>query len=127
MSLTDAEREAITSAAYHALGTHRIQPHGDELHERLGSAVEAIVAARVKAAKVEALREAAGWIAEAIGYPIQVVMPDHPMPDALWAALVDHVHADSTGAWHGGELTREEVDAWLRTEANGPIPNKEDR
>lgn len=56
-TLTDAEQEAITSAAYHALGTHRIQPHGDELHERLGSAVEAIVDARVRAAKAEARRE----------------------------------------------------------------------
>lgn len=82
--------------------------------------------AAIRAAKVEALREAAGWIAEAIGYPIQAVMPDHPMPDALWTALVDHVYADSTGDWHGGELTREEVDAWLREEANGPIPDKED-
>lgn len=53
-------------------------------------------------------------------------MTDHPMPDALWTALVDLVYADSTGDWHGGELTREEVAAWLREEANGPILNKED-
>jgi hypothetical protein len=63
------------------------------------------------------LAEAAAWIAEAIGYPIETRMPDHPMPAALWDALVDHIHADEAGKWHGNELDRDETESWLACEA----------
>lgn len=75
------------------------------------------LAERDRRTAAQALRDAAGWIAEGIGYPIQCTMPDHPMPDALWDALVDHIHHDDIGRWHGNELDRAEVDAWLRAEA----------
>lgn len=73
----------------------------------------------------DALREAAAWVAESIGYPIQVTMPDHPMPDRLWAALVDHIHADESGRWHGNELDREETESWLAAEAGRVTPPAE--
>ena len=71
---------------------------------------------RLAQAKREALREAAGWLAQT-GYPVQFATPDAPPPTALWDALVDVVHADETGEWHGHELTRDEVDSWLAAEA----------
>lgn len=70
--------------------------------------------------KAEALREAAAWIADGIRYPVEVIMPGIPMPDALWEALVDHVHADVTGEWHGNSLDRDGTDSWLRDEAGLP-------
>lgn len=66
------------------------------------------------------LRQAAAWIAESIGYPVEVKMPDHPMPEALWQALVDHVHEDASGRWHGNELGREDTESWLADEAGRP-------
>ena len=63
-----------------------------------------------------ALAEAAAWVAEGLGYPVDVGA-DLPMPDALWEALVDHVHADPTGEWHSNTLTREETASWLTEEA----------
>jgi hypothetical protein len=95
---------------------------GEEFHEEYQArahvasalaAVERIVAAHEAAA----LREAAEWVAESLGYPIQVSMPEHPMPESLWSALVDHVHADKDGKWHGNELNRSEVEGWLADEA----------
>lgn len=65
-----------------------------------------------------ALREAAEWIVRA-GYPVDWGTAEHP-PPALWEALVDAVHADPTGSLHGHELSREEVDAWLRHETGRP-------
>ena len=64
-----------------------------------------------------AIASAAAWVADGIGYPVQVAMPDHPVPSGLWDALVDHVHRDVEGKWHGGELTRDEVECWLFAEA----------
>lgn len=64
----------------------------------------------------QALREAAEWLANAIGFPVEVKMPDAPPPAALWDALVDVVHEDADGRWHGHELSREDVAAWLRDE-----------
>lgn len=58
----------------------------------------------------------AEWLAESFGYPIQVQMPADPPPPELWEAIVDHVHADADGRWHGNSLTREEVRTWLLDE-----------
>lgn len=71
---------------------------------------------------VSPLREAAAWIAESIGYPIECKMPERPMPEALWQALVDHVHADEAGRWHGNELDRDGTESWLADEAGRDIP-----
>jgi len=68
------------------------------------------------------LSEAAAWIADTLGYPAEMSTPRHPMPDALWDALVDHVYADETGIWHGNELSRDEVDSWLAFEAGRNQP-----
>lgn len=65
----------------------------------------------------DGLAQAAAWVAETIGYPVETSTPDAPMPDGLWEALVDHVHADKSGRWHGNELDRDEVAAWLAEEA----------
>lgn len=73
-------------------------------------------------AESDAMRQAAAWVAEGIGYPVQVTMPDHPMPQALWDALVDHVHADESGKWHGNTLDREDIESWLADEAGRVIP-----
>lgn len=70
----------------------------------------------------DTLREAAVWVAESIGYPVQVTMPGHPMPQALWDALVDHIHADKFGTWHGNELARDEVESWLADESTRVTP-----
>lgn len=66
---------------------------------------------------MDALEEAAAWVAESIGYPVEVTMPAHPMPQGLWDALVDHVHADKSGKWHGNTLDRDETESWLADEA----------
>lgn len=50
-------------------------------------------------------------------YPVEVKMPDRPMPQPLWDALIDHVHADASGKWHGNTLDREETESWLADEA----------
>lgn len=63
-----------------------------------------------------ALRAAAEWLAEA-GCPVQIAMPDTPAPTALWELLVDVIHADATGGWHGNELSRDEVASRLADEA----------
>ena len=62
---------------------------------------------------VSDLSDAAAWIADT---------PRHPMPDALWDALVDHVYADESGIWHANELSRDEVDSWLADEAGRNQP-----
>lgn len=69
----------------------------------------------------EQMAEAAAWVAETIGYPVECTMPDRPMPEALWQALVDHVHADKSGRWHGNSLDREDVESWLADEAGRPL------
>lgn len=68
------------------------------------------------------LAAAAAWIAESIGYPVETRMPDHPMPQALWDALVDHIHADPGGQWHGNTLDREDTESWLAEEAGRNLP-----
>lgn len=80
-------------------------------------AVRDLIERERRAAAVEALREAAAWIAESIGYPIETAMPNHPMPQALWDALVEHVHADEMGKWHGNTLDHEGTELWLADEA----------
>jgi hypothetical protein len=77
-------------------------------------------------AENDALRAAAVWVAESIGYPVECKMPDDPMPQALWDALVDHVHADVAGKWHGNDLDREDTESWLADEAGRVIPPGED-
>ena len=64
------------------------------------------------------LREAAAWIIR-IGYPHDWTGHEHP-PAAVWEALVDAVHDDPTGTLHGGELSREEAEAWMRVETGRP-------
>lgn len=64
----------------------------------------------------EVLSEIAAWLADEVGYPVQMQMPDAPAPGALIEALVDHVHRDTGGRWHGGELTHDEVRSWLLDE-----------
>lgn len=64
------------------------------------------------------LREAAAWIIR-IGYPHDWTGDEHP-PRVVWEALVDAVHADPTGTLHGGELSREEAEAWMRVETGRP-------
>lgn len=64
------------------------------------------------------LREAAAWIIRT-GYPHDWTGDEHP-PPAVWNALVDAVHDDPTGKLHGGELTRQEVEAWMRVETGRP-------
>ena len=97
-----------------------------DLHRVWNAHLAAAIAAAdprrtVAEVKVEALREAAAWIADGIRYPGEWVdMPGIPMPDALWEALVDHVHADVTGEWHGNSLDRDETDSWLRDVAGLP-------
>lgn len=76
-----------------------------------------VVEREIAEARGEALREAAAWVAEGIGYPVEAQLPEHPMPQALWDALVDHVHADESGKWHGNELAREDAESWLADEA----------
>ena len=80
-------------------------------------AVRELIARHVAAA----LNEAADWVADGIGYPIETSLPERPMPDGLWNALVDHVHADADGKWHGNTLDREDTESWLADEA-GRIP-----
>ena len=80
-------------------------------------AVVALVEREVR----RALTESAAWVADGIGYPVETRLPDHPMPQALWDALVDHVHADAGGNWHGNNLDREDTESWLADEA-GRIP-----
>lgn len=45
--LTDSERAALVSAAYHAFGTHAVAKHEGEFEERIVGAVECILAARL--------------------------------------------------------------------------------
>lgn len=46
-NLTDTEAGALVSAVFHALGTHAISGHAEELERRLRDAGSAIVAARL--------------------------------------------------------------------------------
>jgi len=71
---------------------------------------------------VSDLSDAAAWIAEGIGYPVEVGFHNLPMPDALWEALVDHIYVDESGIWHANELSRDEVDSWLADEAGRNQP-----
>lgn len=64
------------------------------------------------------LRAAAEWMVRT-GYPFDWATKEHP-PLALWEAVVDAMHADPTGSLHGRELSREEVDSWLRYETGRP-------
>lgn len=73
--------------------------------------IEDIIAPKIREARLEAVR----WIMS-LGYPVDVYMPENPLPEALWNLLVDEIHRDDTKTWHGGELTREEVESWLREE-----------
>lgn len=63
-----------------------------------------------------ALAALVAWVADEIGYPVQMVMGP-PIPAAAWPVLVDHVHADASGNWHGNTLDREDTEAWLADEA----------
>ena len=78
-----------------------------------------------QAERADALAQVAAWVADALGYPVEVRMPNHPVPQPLWDALVDHVHADESGKWHGNTLDREDTESWLADEAGRPIPPTE--
>lgn len=58
------------------------------------------------------LHEAAEWLVS-VGYPMGWQSRTEPAPDALWQAVVDVVHEDRDGAFHGNKLTRDEVAEWL--------------
>lgn len=77
------------------------------------------------AERADALAQAAAWVADALGYPVEVRMPDSPVPKPLWDALVDHIHADESGNWHGNTLDREVVESWLADEAGRDFPSAE--
>ena len=109
--LTEEERGRIARCVWGA-GEKTRSP----LLPLLVEEVERIVAARVAAAKAEALSDAAAWLAKAFGYPVDCGS-SVPMPEALWEALVDHVYADQTGEWHSNTLDREDTEAWLAEEA----------
>lgn len=89
----------------------------DERRAQYRAHLAAVLAERERRVKAEVLRDAAEWVADAVGYPVQSTYPDAPMPNALWDALVDHIHADQTGAWHGNTLDGEDVESWLADEA----------
>ena len=73
-------------------------------------------AAKGAGALIEALlNDIAEWVMD-LGYPLNFSL-DSPPPALLWDAIVSRVHADVDGRWHGNELTRDEVDSWLRKEA----------
>lgn len=62
------------------------------------------------------LKVAAEWLAST-GYPCEWShRAGHLPPRPLWDALVDYVHADADGKWHGGYLDREGVHYWLLDE-----------
>lgn len=71
------------------------------------------------------LAEVAAWVADSIGYPVEVRFPNHPMPQPLWDALVDHIHADESGKWHGNTLDREDTESWLADEAGRALNSPE--
>jgi hypothetical protein len=60
-------------------------------------------------------RPVAQWLLD-IGYPLDWHTTEPP-PTDVWDAVVDLVHEDAGGRYHGRELTREEVEAWLMGEA----------
>ena len=60
------------------------------------------------------LREAAEWLV-ARGFPFDFSWGTPP-PQGLWEAVIDVVHEDPRGEWHGNELTRESVREWLEME-----------
>lgn len=79
---------------------------------------------RAKSDQTDALHAIAAWLV-AQGYPCDYRATSEPPPAALWEAIVDVVHLDADGTLHGNELTRDEVDSWLRGEAGLPQPDQE--
>lgn len=70
-------------------------------------------AALTVAQRRSVLRPVAEWLLT-VGYPVDWFATTAPPAD-LWEALVDVVHER-----HGAEATRDEVDAWLRSETAAP-------
>jgi hypothetical protein len=68
-------------------------------------------------------REAGEWLARAM-FCIDWWTEEMP-PPPVWAAFIDAAHRDDSGVWHNGELSREDVDCWLREEAGYPPPAPE--
>lgn len=93
------------------------QVDGHELVAALlrASPLTEAVAALVEAARRDAVSQAAEWLATT-GYPIEFTHQSRPR-GPLWDALVDTVHRDADGSWHGNDLDRDEVEAWLIDEA----------
>lgn len=70
------------------------------------------VAAALAAAGFGHVEEAAKWLAEDVGYPFDMKKPVHMPPEALWEALVTHVHKSNDRGW-----SRLVVSVWLLEEA----------
>jgi hypothetical protein len=84
--------------------------------------VDAYTAALDGAHRAAIYRPVAQWLLD-IGY-LTDWRPGVLPPTDVWAAVVDLVHEDAGGRFHGRELTREEVEAWLMGEAaDGKPPN----
>ena len=60
----------------------------------------------------------AKWLANS-GYPIDYSTTEPP-PLALRQALVNFIHRDDDGKWHGNTLDRDETADWLAGEAGWP-------
>lgn len=110
-------RGCLTGVEWDDLRAENLDDIGNDVRGWIDALIAAREAAAATRARTEVLLEAAAWVAESIGYPVEVKMPDHPAPQALWDALVDHIHADVKGKWHGMELDRESTEWWLADEA----------
>lgn len=63
-----------------------------------------------------ALVDAAAWVVESVGVPIDMTTSEPP-PEALRQAMYRHCFEDPKGAIHGGDLTYDELVAFVDEEA----------
>lgn len=63
------------------------------------------------------LKAAAEWLAST-GYPLEwhASGAGQVPPRPLWDALIDYIHTDPDGSFHGNELDRVDVESWLLDE-----------
>lgn len=87
---------------------------GRWMSPRLDALVDYVARARAEGAR-DALNAAAEWLTST-GFPVDYSMGVHTMPEPFWQAVVDVIHADKTGGWHGNTLDREETEDWLTDE-----------
>lgn len=84
--------------------------------------VDGYAAALTDAHRTAIYRPVAQWLIDA-GYPIDWHLTELP-PTELWDAVVELVHEDADGRFHGRQLSREDVAAWLRYETTKPPAGK---